>query len=553
MIADHRLPRLRGRAAPPDEVVLLDEDGMPIGTADRMEVHTGATPLHLAFSTYVFNARGEVIVTRRALAKKTWPGVWTNSCCGHPKPGESLEDAARRRIREELGMTVGPLVSLLPDFRYRAVDASGIVENEICPVFAAFVTDEQPVANPEEVAEWAWVPWENLTAAITATPHVYSPWAALQVPQIATAHPDAAWRPAPPTVDVGAAIADVDALLSAEANTLAVEWQSYAGDLKLDILEADLPRWLGGLLVGRGKRLRVALAYWGFIAAGGTHGSTGYRHLIRAAAALETLHLFALIHDDVMDESDSRRGRPAAHVASAGWHRECGAYGDADLFGRNMAILLGDLAHTVADRLVDGLPAPLREVWYSLSVELIAGQRADLTGAAAGRRDRAHAEHIARAKTGRYTVARPLQLGATAAGASPAVVSALMNCGDHLGRAFALRDEYLGVWGDPAVTGKPAGDDLMEAKATVLLSLAEDRLTGDEAALIERLGTPDLGPTDVDRLAAAIRSAGVADELEAMISEAVAEGLDCLKAPPLVPAGVAGLRDAASALAWRDA
>ena len=409
MIADHSSPRLRGRAAPPDEVVLLGEDGMPIGTADRVQVHTTATPLHLAFSTYVFNARGEVLVTRRALAKKTWPGVWTNSCCGHPKPGESLEDAARRRIREELGMSVGPLVSLLPEFRYRAVDASGIVENEICPVFAAFVTDEQPVANPEEVAEWAWVPWENLTAAITATPHVYSPWASLQVPQIATAHPDAAWRPAPPTVDVGAAIADVDALLSAEANTLAVEWQSYAGDLKLDILEADLPRWLGGLLVGRGKRLRVALAYWGFIAAGGTHGSTGYRHLIRAAAALETLHLFALIHDDVMDESDSRRGRPAAHVASAGWHRECGAYGDADLFGRNMAILLGDLAHTVADRLVDGLPAPLREVWYSLSVELIAGQRADLTGAASGRRDRAHAEHIARAKTGRYTVARPLK------------------------------------------------------------------------------------------------------------------------------------------------
>ena len=552
MIADHSSPRLRGRAAPPDEVVLLGEDGMPIGTADRVQVHTTATPLHLAFSTYVFNARGEVLVTRRALAKKTWPGVWTNSCCGHPKPGESLEDAARRRIREELGMSVGPLVSLLPEFRYRAVDASGIVENEICPVFAAFVTDEQPVANPEEVAEWAWVPWENLTAAITATPHVYSPWASLQVPQIATAHPDAAWRPAPPTVDVGAAIADVDALLSAEANTLAVEWQSYAGDLKLDILEADLPRWLGGLLVGRGKRLRVALAYWGFIAAGGTHGSTGYRHLIRAAAALETLHLFALIHDDVMDESDSRRGRPAAHVASAGWHRECGAYGDADLFGRNMAILLGDLAHTVADRLVDGLPAPLREVWYSLSVELIAGQRADLTGAAAGRRDRAPAEHIARAKTGRSTVTRPLQLGATAAGVSPDGGGALLNCGDLLGRAVALRDEYLGVWGDPDVTGKPAGDDLMEAKATVLLSLAEDRLTGDDAALIARLGTPDLAPTDVDHLAAVIRDSGVADELEAMIADAVEAGLECLKAPPLAAAGVAGLRDAAAALAWRE-
>ena len=552
MIADTSSPRPRGRTAQRDDVVLLDEDGMPIGRADRMQVHSTTTPLHLAFSTYVFNAHGEVLVTRRALAKKTWPGVWTNSCCGHPKPGESLEDAARRRIREELGLNVGPLVSLLPDFRYRAVDASGIVENEICPVFAAFVPDEQPIANPDEVSEWAWVPWENLSAAITATPHVYSPWAALQVPQIASAHPDAVWRPAPPTIDVGAAIADVDALLAAEVNTLTVEWQSYAGDLGLDVLEADLPRWLGGLLVGHGKRLRVALAYWGFIATGGTHGSSGYRNLIRSAAALETLHLFALIHDDVMDESDSRRGRPAAHVASAGWHRAAKASGDADVFGRNMAILLGDLAHTISDRLVDGLPQPLREVWYALSVELIAGQRADLTGAAAARRDRAHAEHIARAKTGRYTVARPLQIGATAAGANPAVVFTLMECGDHLGRAFALRDEYLGVWGDPDITGKPAGDDLLEAKATVLLSLAEDRLSGPDAHLLTRLGSPDLAREDVDHLADAIRAAGVADELEAMIAEAVDAGLACLEMPPLVAAGVAGLREAAGSLAWRQ-
>ena len=551
MIADTSSSRPRGRTAQRDDVVLLDEDGMPIGRADRMQVHSTTTPLHLAFSTYVFNAHGEVLVTRRALAKKTWPGVWTNSCCGHPKPGESLEDAARRRIREELGLNVGPLVSLLPDFRYRAVDASGIVENEICPVFAAFVPDEQPIANPDEVSEWAWVPWENLSAAITATPHVYSPWAALQVPQIASAHPDAVWRPAPPTIDVGAAIADVDALLAAEVNTLTVEWQSYAGDLGLDVLEADLPRWLGGLLVGHGKRLRVALAYWGFIATGGTHGSSGYRNLIRSAAALETLHLFALIHDDVMDESDSRRGRPSAHVASARWHRAAGASGDADVFGRNMAILLGDLAHTISDRLVDGLPQALREVWYALSVELIAGQRADLTGAAAARRDRAHAEHIARAKTGRYTVARPLQIGATAAGANPAVVTALMDCGDHLGRAFALRDEYLGVWGDPDITGKPAGDDLLEAKATVLLSLAEDRLSGPDAHLLTRLGTPDLAREEVDHLADAIRAAGVADELEAMIGEAVDAGLACLETPPLVAAGVAGLREAAGSLAWR--
>src|SRR5487761_2238765 len=136
----------------PDDVILVDDDGTAIGTARRAEVHTTATPLHLAFSTYLFNARGEVLLTRRALGKKTWPGVWTNSCCGHPRPGESLEDAARRRIREELGLTVGPLVPLLPEFRYRAVDVSGIVENEICPVFAGYVTEADPRPDPLEVA-----------------------------------------------------------------------------------------------------------------------------------------------------------------------------------------------------------------------------------------------------------------------------------------------------------------------------------------------------------------------------------------------------------------
>nr|WP_145952693.1 isopentenyl-diphosphate Delta-isomerase [Tessaracoccus aquimaris] len=163
-------PAARSPQNPRDEVVLLDGAGRPVGSADRLTIHTGATPLHLAFSTYLFNAAGQVLVTRRALSKRTWPGVWTNSCCGHPKPGEDIEDAARRRIREEIGLHVGPLIPLLPTFRYRAVDPSGVVENEVCPVFAAFVGDEDPVVDPAEVAEWAWVDWADLHRAIESTP-----------------------------------------------------------------------------------------------------------------------------------------------------------------------------------------------------------------------------------------------------------------------------------------------------------------------------------------------------------------------------------------------
>ena len=536
-----------------DDVTLLDERGGPIGRADRRRVHTDATPLHLAFSTYLFNARGEVLVTRRALGKVTWPGVWTNSACGHPRPGEDIEAAARRRIREELGLVVGRLIPLLPDFRYRATDASGIVENEVCPVYAGFVADEDPRPDPAEVADWAWVPWEGLVAAIAATPQVYSPWAALQVPHLVAVLASGvsfARRPGP---DLAAARRDVDALLADELSALADDWAEFSGGLGVDVLPQDLPAWLRGLLVGRGKRVRTTMAYWGFIAAGGVHGEGGYRHLVRAAAAVELLHLFALLHDDVMDESDQRRGRPSAHVEAARWHHQAAARGDGEVFGRNMAILLGDLAHALADGLVDGLPTAMRAVWHDLSVELIAGQRADLTGAAAGRLDRRHAEHVARTKTGRYPVTRPRQLGATAARAPQHVLDALTGCGDHLGAAFALRDDHLGVWGDPALTGKPASDDLYEGKATVLLSLARAHLSGKDAELLARVGTPVFGREHVPALADALRAAGVDVLLEHLIDDEVSAGLGCLQRAPLSSPGVAGLTEAARTIARRSA
>lgn len=357
----------------------------------------------------------------------------------------------------------------------------------------------------------------------------------------------------PDTVD--RAVADVDALLAVELAALAQEWEQHLDGLATDVLPRDLPGWLGDLLVGRGKRIRVRLAHGAFRASGGRPGTPGYHRLIRLAAALETLHLFALIHDDVMDESDSRRGRPSAHCEASAWHDAAGAAGDGEVFGRNLAILLGDLAHMLADRLVGDLPIELRRIWFALNIELMAGQRADLTGAAARRRDRRHAQHVARLKSGGYTVTRPLELGAAAAGAAPEATAALLACGEHLGYAFALRDDYLGVWGDPNVTGKPAGDDLFEAKPTVLLSLAAERLTGDAATVLAGVGTPALRRTDVPGLAAAIREAGVAEELDRLIAEEFDAAMACLTAPgvTLDPCGVASLRTTARAAVWRDA
>ncbi|MCW2815226.1 MAG: isopentenyl-diphosphate Delta-isomerase [Nocardioides sp.] len=168
---------------PADVVVLLDEAGTPMGTAPRATVHSTDTPLHLAFSCHLRDAAGRTLVTRRALSKKTWPGVWTNSFCGHPRPGETFADAVRRHARNELGLEVTDPQPLLPDFRYRAVDAAGIVENEVCPVFTAEAVGE-PVANPDEVAELKWVAVDDLLSVVERAPWALSPWLVEQEPAL---------------------------------------------------------------------------------------------------------------------------------------------------------------------------------------------------------------------------------------------------------------------------------------------------------------------------------------------------------------------------------
>lgn len=171
-------------ATPPDEVVLLEDDGTPTGTAPRASVHGESTPLHLAFSCYLHDDSGRVLLTRRALVKRAWPGVWTNSFCGHPRPGEELEETVHRYAEHELGLRVRDVRPLLPDFRYRAVDVSGIVENEVCPVFTAR-TSRRPRPNPDEVMDLRWLAPEELAAAAQAAPWALSPWLLEQLAELA--------------------------------------------------------------------------------------------------------------------------------------------------------------------------------------------------------------------------------------------------------------------------------------------------------------------------------------------------------------------------------
>lgn len=169
-----------GAAGVEERVVLLTPEGEPCGTARKDEVHTAETPYHLAFSCYVFDGGGRLLLTRRARTKRTWPGVWTNSCCGHPMPGEQVAAAVRRRLQQELGLTPTRLELALPEFSYRAT-LDGVVEHELCPVFLALV-DRDPTPDPGEVGEWAWVEWADYVGRATAGDSDVSPWSRLQVP-----------------------------------------------------------------------------------------------------------------------------------------------------------------------------------------------------------------------------------------------------------------------------------------------------------------------------------------------------------------------------------
>ncbi len=169
-----------------EEVVLVNKDGQPTGTALKSEVHNANTPLHQGFSAYVFNAKGEFLLTQRALVKKVWPGVWTNTVCGHPGPGESTEAAVKRRLRQELGVTdISKLTLVDADYRYKTPPFNGIIENEVCPIYAA-ITEAEPKPNPEEVEAYKWVEWDEVLKDATQDPEPYSYWFKDQLKVLAT-------------------------------------------------------------------------------------------------------------------------------------------------------------------------------------------------------------------------------------------------------------------------------------------------------------------------------------------------------------------------------
>jgi geranylgeranyl diphosphate synthase, type I len=277
----------------------------------------------------------------------------------------------------------------------------------------------------------------------------------------------------------------------------------------------DPPQALAAYLDG-GKALRPRFCYWGHAIASADSSTL----LLQACAALELLHAFALIHDDLMDNSATRRGRPALHREIAEQHRQHGWAGDPDGYGRAIALLTGDLAFAVASRLAAVLPAPALAVWSRMVDEMVLGQFLDLSGAARQDRSLSVARTTTLLKSARYTVTAPLRLGAALAGVA-SLPPGLVHYGDLVGEAFQLRDDVLGVFGDQHRTGKPIGEDLACGKPTQLLAYAARMLPPGAQALLALAGTSSFTGTDAAELTSALARCGVRDRIERKIRDNV--------------------------------
>ncbi|HEY2880221.1 polyprenyl synthetase family protein [Nocardioides sp.] len=278
--------------------------------------------------------------------------------------------------------------------------------------------------------------------------------------------------------------------------------------------------------VSGGKRFRAAFCYWGFHAVAGTsYDDSDEDALVRACASLELLHASALVHDDYMDASDTRRGRPATHRGFSAEHRADGWRGDPEQYGASAAILLGDLLLSWSDELLRRCGLPLDRVVAALDVfdrcrsEVIAGQFLDVSVQARGVADVDAAMTVLRYKSAKYSIERPLHIGATLAGGTDEQLRQLSAFGLPLGEAFQLRDDLLGVYGDPSATGKPAGGDLVEGKRTVLVALALDGAPAEDAARLDAALGRALSADEVTELRRIIDDSGAHRQVEQVIAE----------------------------------
>ena len=321
---------------------------------------------------------------------------------------------------------------------------------------------------------------------------------------------------------------------------------------------------LRDFVLNGGKRVRPTFAWWGWRGAGGDPDGAEADSVLRAISALELVQANALLHDDVMDGSNTRRGRPTAHVAFTARHRDHGWLGRPGRFGESAAILLGDLALAWADDMFHGAGLDVsahhsaQPVWAGMRTEMMGGQYLDLWVQATGEQSTDAALRVCRFKTAAYTIERPLHLGAALGGAPAELVQAYRRFGADIGVAFQLRDDLLGVFGDPVVTGKPAGDDIREGKRTLLLALAIGSANRTENAAAQQeltagLGDAQLDDDGVDRIRTVLEDLGAVAEVERRITRLTETAMAALTAAAVTEPAASRLTELADEVTRRAA
>lgn len=329
-----------------------------------------------------------------------------------------------------------------------------------------------------------------------------------------------------------------------------------------DLFEAEALRWsrvepeleapldcLAQLTLSGGKRLRPAFCHWAFVGAGGDPDA-GF--ITDVGAAFELLHAFALIHDDVMDGSDYRRGLRTVHQQYVQRHEQSSWRGEARRFGEGVAILIGDLAFVYADTLMAGVPNAARALFDEMRIEINVGQYLDIVGTAQASASVEQTRRIAQYKSAKYTIERPLHIGAALAHRHEELTESLSSYGLPLGEAFQLRDDVLGAFGNEGSTGKPVGDDLISGKPTLLLAFARERAGRKAAALLDRVGSPDLTAEEIMSMQEALVETGALTRVEELIELLVDEALAAARVAPLTNEAKIALADIAPYVAWRD-
>jgi geranylgeranyl diphosphate synthase type I len=331
----------------------------------------------------------------------------------------------------------------------------------------------------------------------------------------------------------------LEALLAVERE----RWAKVDADLVPPIDE------IARLVLAGGKRLRPAFCFWGFVGAGGDPTD---ELVIDAGAALELLHAFALFHDDVMDGSLTRRGEPTTNAKFEVRHGVEKLAGESRRFGDGVAILVGDLAYVYSDQLMRNASPQAWTIWNELRIELNFGQYLDMLGSAMNERRREKAERICRYKSGKYTIERPLHLGALlAAPTRNELIPVLSTYGLPLGDAFQMRDDVLGAFGDTAITGKPVGDDLREGKPTPLMAIATARANAAQLKELQLVGNQDLTPEQIARVQEVIRETGALDELETVITRLTDEAIAAVGHVPFTQSVRDELITLAEYVSWR--